>query len=194
MKKGVSNSNLKLFGFKFTKLHKVVSIGTSNEQVEFKKFHKMIGHPLASVTANTAKLYNYKLCKNEEKCKSCISGKVKQKNVQKFSANKAKIKGERIFMDLSTVKVDSIGKSKIWVIFVDEWSRFKWSFLLNPRMNCIKMVQTTLKPLSRKGKCPSNQSDVIMQQRTSSYKKYCLRTTRILILSLQHPTLHNKMG
>ena len=101
MKKGVSNSNLKLFGFKFTRLHKVVLIGTLNKQVKFKKFHKMIGHPLASITANMAKLYNYKLCKNEEKCKSCILGKAKQKNVQKFSANKAKIKGERIFMVLS---------------------------------------------------------------------------------------------
>ena len=63
-------------------------------------------------------------------CDSCAVSKMKQKSIQKFTQNKATAKGERLFMDISSVKGKSNGGSKYWLLVIDEATQFQWSFFL----------------------------------------------------------------
>ena len=33
-------------------------------------------------------------------------------------------------MDIATVNSESIGGSKHWIMFVDDWSKYKWSYFV----------------------------------------------------------------
>ena len=64
----------------------------------------------------------WKLNKNNYKptCMSCAIGKSKQKNVPKTTQVKADRPGERLFIDISSMKMRSLGGSKFWALIVDD--------------------------------------------------------------------------
>ena len=43
-----------------------------------------------------------------------------------FESNKSKVLGEKVYVDISYVMRASLGKSKYWVLMVDQASRQKW--------------------------------------------------------------------
>ena len=49
-----------------------------------------------------------------EKCEDCALAKARQKNVPKINVKKSQTKGERLYMDTSSVKNKSFGGSKYW--------------------------------------------------------------------------------
>ena len=49
------------------------------------------------------------------KCKECSVGRAKQKSVPKVRVERAKEKGLRLLLDVSSVKRVSLGGSKFWL-------------------------------------------------------------------------------
>ena len=56
---------------------------------------------------------------------SCIKGKQRQKNIPKQTKLKAEKAGERVYFDISSIQYKSLGGSKFWLLFIDEYMGFK---------------------------------------------------------------------
>jgi hexokinase len=56
------------------------------------------------------------------------------KNIPKESTHMpAKYKGERIMFDISSVQVTSHGGNKFWLLIMDEFTGFCWSYFLRQK-------------------------------------------------------------
>ena len=53
--------------------------------------------------------------------------KARRKDLNKINTHKSNIPGERLYDDISYVNSLSLCKKRFWILFVDEYSRFKWS-------------------------------------------------------------------
>ena len=87
--------------------------------------HDKLGHSGEALTRNTAKYLCYEVIGRPTKYESCTAGKLKQKPINKVaSADRAKYKiGEKLYIDISSVKGVSTGGNKLWVLWVDEIER-----------------------------------------------------------------------
>eukprot|EP00957_Ditylum_brightwellii_P038657 2922379-Ditylum_brightwellii.AAC.1 len=84
-------------------------------------------------------------------CESCAVGKAKQKNVPKVSEHiKSDKPGERIFLDISTIKGEKDGPKvnvkNQWRIMVDECTSLKFSDFFKTKNG---MVEPTLEQFNR---------------------------------------------
>ena len=52
-------------------------------------------------------------------CEGCGMGKTKQKKMNKESVPRSKKVGERMFMDISSIKHKSAGGAKFWALFME---------------------------------------------------------------------------
>ena len=65
-----------------------------------------------------------------EPCYACAMAKAKEKKNNKVSKTESTQKGERLFIDKSSVWAQSFSGSKFWLLVVDDWSNMCWSFFL----------------------------------------------------------------
>ena len=89
--------------------------------------HNKLMHTNEETIKLTANRLNWDLI-NEKKneCMPCAIGKSKQKKISKLTESKATKIGERIFVDICSVNIDSYGGSRYWALIVDDFSNFKW--------------------------------------------------------------------
>ena len=66
-------------------------------------------------------------------CADCAIDKIKQKIVPKFTNDKAQSPGERLYLDISYTATASLRGAKYWVLLVDDFTRYCWSFFLPAR-------------------------------------------------------------
>ena len=71
--------------------------------------HEMLGHASEDTTRNTAKHLGWKLTGKWNPCESCLIGKAKQKNVPKITEDPTKNPGEKLYYNISSVNVKSLG-------------------------------------------------------------------------------------
>ena len=87
--------------------------------------HEKLGHPSADITKATATKLNMNINEDKmEKCEYCDIGKMRKKNISKKPLKRVAIAGERVYMDISSIKYPSAGGAKYWVLFVDDYSDF----------------------------------------------------------------------
>ena len=99
--------------------------------VDIMKFHDMLGHVSESMTRKTAEYYGVKLIGNFDVCVDCAKAKARQKNVPKGNDTvHATSNGERLFMDISSIKTISYGGAKFWLLVVDDRTDYSWSYFL----------------------------------------------------------------
>ena len=84
--------------------------------------HDKLGHVGEAFTRNTVKHIGYEIIGKSTKCGSCLVGKMKQKSLNKVASTKrTKYEtGEKLYIDISSVKGVSIGGNKFWVLYVDK--------------------------------------------------------------------------
>ena len=99
-----------------------------------KKAHGLLGHSNENATRKTAKALGWSLSWGElGVCEACAEAKAKQKNLPARDENtsNAKESNERVYLDISTIKVPQNIKAKVslpvWQIIVDEYSGMKIS-------------------------------------------------------------------
>jgi len=73
-------------------------------KLDVNKFHQTIGHANEQVTRATAQQLGIALRGTFEKCENCAISKIKKENIPKASVIKAKVKGERVYMDISSIQ------------------------------------------------------------------------------------------
>ena len=90
--------------------------------------HDMLGHVSESRTRETAKYYGIKLEGKFQVCGDCAKAKIRQNNIPKDEDTiRASKNGERLFFDISSIKAESYGGSKFWLLVVDDKTDFAWS-------------------------------------------------------------------
>ena len=98
--------------------------------VEINKFHKMLGHCGSDKLRKTANIHGFKLIGEFTTCEECAISKARQKNVAKEWKGGSLIPGERLYIDISSIKNESFGGSKFWVLIVDNYTDYCWSLFL----------------------------------------------------------------
>ena len=81
-------------------------------------------------------------------CISCAIGKAKQRRVSKTTESKAIKVGERLFIDISLVNLESYGGSRYWAIVVDDYSNFKWCVFMKKKSMLAYKILPIIKELN----------------------------------------------
>ena len=92
------------------------------------KYHEHLGHASEAMTRSTASRMNVKLKGNFTYCDGCSQGKMRQKNISKKKIKQSEIPGERLFLDISSIKYTSLGGARFWVLMMDDCSGYLTSF------------------------------------------------------------------
>ena len=119
--------------------------------VTFEKAHGVLGHPGMDVTKTTMTHWGFKVTGSQKYCEACVKAKGKQKNIKKTTDTIAKEKGERLFIDISSLHRASGGGSRHWALIVDDATRMKWSRFLKAKSDLHKAVVPLVKNLIAKG-------------------------------------------
>ena len=95
--------------------------------------HQLLGHPSEEITRTMGLKSGVQMRGVMNHCEGCELGKMRQKNVIKEQVPRAKEVGDRMFMDISSIKYRSIGGAKYWVLFMDDNSGFLISKFLKQK-------------------------------------------------------------
>ena len=88
--------------------------------------HRMLTHPSEDITRNTAEMMGIETTGQWGACETCFQAKAKRHAVPKKTDERASVKGQRFFVDVSGPrKHSSLGGNSYVVIFVDDCIRFK---------------------------------------------------------------------
>ena len=96
-------------------------------------FHRVTGHAGHHLMDATAKYYKVDLTGKVNNWLSCSLEKIRQKNIPRRM--KSENPGERMYLDISSMRKPSMGGRQHWVMLVDEATKYKKSFFLKRRMN-----------------------------------------------------------
>ena len=119
----------------------LVNTTINNKGFDVNHLHKVFGHCGIEAVKNTAKIHNLQLFGKFEVCKDCAIAKAKQKGVNKVWSGGSNIPGERVYVDISSIKERSFGGAKFWALVVDDYSDFCWSFFLKNKSDLkVKMI------------------------------------------------------
>ena len=111
--------------------------------------HNKLMHTNAETVKLTADKLNWKLVNSDKyNCIPCAKGKAKQKKILKITESKGTRIGERLFIDISWVNVESYGGSRYWAIVVDDFSNFKWCVFMKRKSQLKNKIIPILKELN----------------------------------------------
>ena len=99
----------------------------SNKEIAFlsmNEVHERLGHPCTEITKATAWKLKLNATGEMSKCEHCDIGKMRKKNINKKPLTRADTPGNRVYMDIGSIKYRSAGGSKFWVLFVDDFSDY----------------------------------------------------------------------
>ena len=123
----------------------------NRKRMHIEDFHRLLGHPSEAKTRDTATWMNIELFGRLDKCESCNLGKAKRKKIAKEAQNKSKIPGQRLYIDLSSIRDESSGGKKHWLLIVDEATDYKWSKFLRTKSELPKIMLEFLKERKSEG-------------------------------------------
>ncbi len=84
----------------------------------------MLGHAGEYASRLTANFYNWKIQGKLSRCESCGLSKSRQSPIPKKAIPRSNIPGERLFIDISSIKSKSLGGSKFWLLVIDDATDF----------------------------------------------------------------------
>ena len=141
-----------LMGIKTQRLvgpaHAVIEPGKS---IPIWKFHQITGHTGEHLLRPTAEYMGIKLTGQLEPCEMCAQAKITQANVPKKKEKQVPSRpGYRMFIDISSFKLESMGGKRHWLIVVDEFSDCSHSFFLKRKSDQLKLFPNWIKELKAK--------------------------------------------
>jgi hypothetical protein len=102
----------------------------SSKSIDVNKFHEMMGHCGLNCLRKTAQVHGLNLKGDFKVCKDCAVAKARQKNLNKDWKGGSQVPGERVYLDMSSIRDESYGGSRFWVLLVDDYTDYCWSILL----------------------------------------------------------------
>ena len=126
----------------------------SNGAIDINRFHALLGHVSEEKTRAVAKYYGVKLVGKFEVCSACAEAKARQKNVPKSVTEdrRCNVVGERLHMDISSIKARSFGGAKYWLLVLDEATGYAFSFFLKKKSDTAHTILKLVRDLQTKGK------------------------------------------
>ena len=115
-------------------------------------FHRVTGHAGHHLMDATAKYYKVDLTGKVNNCLSCSLEKIRQKNIPKKNTDKSKNPGERMYLDISSMRKPSMGGRQYWVMLVDEATKYKKSFFLKKKNEQVEPIIDWIKALKARHK------------------------------------------
>ena len=112
----------------------------------------MTGHAGHHLMDATAKYYKVDLTGKVNNCLSCSLEKIRQKNIPKKNEDKTKNPGERMYLDISSMRKPSMGGRQHWVMLVDEATKYKKSFFLKKKNEQVEPIIDWIKALKARHK------------------------------------------
>ena len=100
--------------------------------------HQLLGHPSEEITRATGLKLGLQMKGAINHCEGCGLGKMRQKNMNKEQVPRTKEVGDRIFMDISSIKYKSAGGAKYWALFMDDNSGFLINRFLKQKSDLAK--------------------------------------------------------
>ena len=110
-------------------------------------FHKVTGHAGHHLMDATAKYYKVDLTGTVNNCLSCSLEKIRQKNISRKNEDKSRNPGERMYLNISSMRKPSMGGRQHWVMVVDEATKYKKSFFLRKKNEQVEPIIDWKKPL-----------------------------------------------
>ena len=82
----------------------------------------------------TARIHCLRLKGELKVCEDCAVAKARQKNVNQDWKEGSQAPGERVYLDISSIKEKSYGGSCFWVLIVDDYTDYCWSIFLKAKV------------------------------------------------------------
>jgi hypothetical protein len=134
------NGSGKLLGVEIIPINNNLTESNVTAQT-YEHIHEILGHPGEQTTKATAKRLGINVKKGPvDTCVNCAISKAKQKKVPQVSKNQATEKGERIAIDISSIRTKSFGGSKFWLMIQDEFTGYIWSHFLKNKSDLPDVV------------------------------------------------------
>ena len=131
---------------------KEVNAAIVNGKQSKEYFHRVTGHAGHHLMDATAKSYKVDLTGKVNNCLSCSLEKIRQKNIPKKNEDKSKNPGERMYLDISSMRKPSMGGRQHWVMLVDEATKYKKSFFLKKKNEQVEPIIDWIKALKARHK------------------------------------------
>ena len=97
------------------------------------------------VNGKQSKEYFHKVKVNN--CLSCSLEKIRQKIIPKKNEDKSRNPGERMYLDISSMRKPNMGGRQHWVMLVDEATKYKKSFFLKKKNEQVEPIIDWIKAL-----------------------------------------------
>jgi hypothetical protein len=119
-----------------------------NESIfDINHLHKLFGHCGQEILNKTIKMYGFKSSGCFDTCEQCAIAKARQKNFNKQWLGSSNLPGERLYVDISSIKERSFGGAKFWALIVDDYSFYCWSFVMKNKLDLKTRIKTLLTDL-----------------------------------------------
>ena len=122
--------------------------------LNYEKAHQLLGHPGRNILVGTCNRLQLNLSERQaQECEDCLKGKARRMNISKESKNKSTTPGERLMIDISSVKTKNNKKvGRFWLLVVDEATSMKWSFFLRSKKQQVDLLLGFIKNLKENNK------------------------------------------
>lgn len=126
----------------------------ANLSIGYEAAHQILGHPGRNLLLGTADRLKWTIKdKKTTECEDCLKGKAKRMTLSKESSNRSIIPGERLAIDISTVKTQNAKRmGRYWLLVVDEATNMKWSYFLKSKDGQVSVLIGLIKTLKNNGK------------------------------------------
>jgi len=119
-------------------------------ELRWNDIHYKLSHVGEETIRHTAKYYGWTLKGSLNTCEDCALSKARQRNIPKETATKSTQKGERLFIDISSVSGQSFGGRTFWLLVVDDFTDYCWSFFLHEKSDLSVHMITLVLDLEKK--------------------------------------------
>jgi hypothetical protein len=98
----------------------------------------------------TADFYGWKTTGDSNACEDCATAKARQNNLKKTTETKSNLAGERLMIDISSIKGESFGGSNYWLLILDDCTDQCWIKFLTAKSHTAKVLVPFIKELKTK--------------------------------------------
>jgi hypothetical protein len=156
--------------------------------------HFKLGHCGEDSTRATANYYGWNTTGRFKPCEDCGIGKSKQKALNKMLSEKSKVPGERWFIDISSIKHESIGGTKFWFGMLDDCTDLFISHSVKAKSHIGKKLVETLQKLWLNKISHPSTFVVMMLARIGKLKITVMQMDSKFNLNIHHQAHYREMG
>ena len=125
----------------------------TKEKIDLQQAHEMFGHADVQQVKATLNQMGIEPSDKSIECLACGLTKAKQKAVPKEDVKRSTTPGQRLSIDISSVKTPSSVRKQFWLLVIDQATSMKWSFFIPKKSDQVDHLISLVKEINQeKGK------------------------------------------